>query len=204
MRFYWKTRLTIIEATTTCFKKYFVFSGRASRSEFWKFVLFLMLGSIICTILNSAIFGPSVEDIVRVSVDSSGNQTQSNSRLNQYNGGLIGSIFSLICLIPFLAAGWRRMHDIGRPGWLMLVTPILGLSITFALLFATSQSVPIDLSSLPEGTNFPAEMRVPQSAGAFIVGWLIGVLSFIVTIVFLAKKTVSGSNRFGPVPNKTL
>lgn len=181
--------MTIIEATKTCFEKYFVFSGRASRSEFWKFVLFLLLGAIVCTILNSIFFGPSIEDVVRVSVDSNGNQTQATSRHVQYNGGWIGSVFSLICLIPFLAAGWRRMHDIGRPGWLMLVLPALGISISFAIIYTTSQEVPIDISTLPEGTNLPSTISVPQSGGAFLAAWLIGVLSLVVTFGLLAGKT---------------
>jgi uncharacterized membrane protein YhaH (DUF805 family) len=191
--------MTIVEATKTCFQKYFVFSGRAGRPEFWKFVLFLLLGSLVCTILNSVLFGGTVEDVLRISVDSDGNQTQTTSRRVQYNGGWIGTVFSLICLIPFLAAGWRRMHDTGRPGWLMLVLPVLGILISFAIIFATSQEVPIDLSSLPEGTELQSTMRIPHSGVAFIIGWLIGVSSIVITIVLLARKTNPNSNKYGEI-----
>ena len=45
----------------TCLNKYAAFSGRASRSEFWFFVLFGFLGGIVSAIIDTMILGYSVE-----------------------------------------------------------------------------------------------------------------------------------------------
>ena len=41
--------INIVQATTTCLKKYFIFSGRAKRSEFWWFYLFTVIVSVVYT-----------------------------------------------------------------------------------------------------------------------------------------------------------
>lgn len=86
--------MQIQEAFVTCIKKYATFSGRATRSEYWWFIL--------CEVLI----------IVGVSAIS--------DRL----GGLAG----LLLFLPVLAAGARRLHDIGRSGWWLLVNliPLIG------------------------------------------------------------------------------
>ena len=84
-------------AVQTCFRKYATFQGRARRSEFWYFWLFLILGSIVAAILDAAL-GFDMDD----------------------GGGPIGAVFSLATLIPVLAAVARRLHDTGRSGWWQL------------------------------------------------------------------------------------
>ncbi len=46
----------------TCFKKYADFSGRASRSEFWWFELFLLIASIVAMIIDIMLLGYTFED----------------------------------------------------------------------------------------------------------------------------------------------
>lgn len=82
------------EAISTCFSKYVTFSGRASRSEYWFFVLFLVLAGIGASILDAILFPGSLE-----------------------TGGPINGILSLATLLPSLAVGWRRLHDTDRSGW---------------------------------------------------------------------------------------
>ena len=41
--------MNILQATETCLKKYFIFSGRAKRSEFWWFYLFTVIVSVVYT-----------------------------------------------------------------------------------------------------------------------------------------------------------
>lgn len=98
----------------TCFSKYATFSGRASRSEFWFFFLFSVLGGIIAMIIDSMILGYSAED-----------------------DGPINLIFNILILIPSLAVGSRRLHDIGRSGWWQLIYfTIIGI-ILLIVWFAT-------------------------------------------------------------------
>ena len=82
----------------TCFNKYAVFSGRASRSEYWFFVLFGILGGIISAIIDTMILGYSAE-------------------LN----GPINLIFSVALILPSISVATRRLHDLNKSGWRQLL-----------------------------------------------------------------------------------
>ena len=84
------------ESIEKCLKNYANFNGRATRSEYWFFILFGILVSIGTVILDLLLF------------DSSGTY----SPLNTMHLGLI---------IPQLSAGCRRLHDIGKSGWWQLL-----------------------------------------------------------------------------------
>jgi len=87
-------------------KKYAVFGGRAGRPEYWYFVLFNVAASLILEFLDG-LFG-----------------TFSNSA----RIGLLGSLYSLAVLCPTIGVGMRRLHDINRSGWWLLIgfIPIVG------------------------------------------------------------------------------
>ena len=95
------------DAIRTCFNKYATFSGRARRSEFWWFFLFLLLGTILFSIIDGAIFGSTVE----------GQQIS-----------ILGAIFSIAVILPSIAVGVRRLHDRDMSGWwyLLVLIPLLG------------------------------------------------------------------------------
>jgi len=97
-----------VEAVKTCFRKYVTFSGRASRPEYWYFVLFTVLGNVATSVADAAVFS--------VPLAQADPEFQSN--------GPLAAIFSLIIFLPALAAGWRRMHDSGRSG-LYLIYPVI-------------------------------------------------------------------------------
>lgn len=84
-------------------KKYAVFTGRASRAEYWYFVLFNVIISIVLGIIDGMLSG------------GQGSNT-------------LGSLYSLAVFIPGIAVGVRRMHDINKSGWMLLVSliPIVG------------------------------------------------------------------------------
>jgi uncharacterized membrane protein YhaH (DUF805 family) len=84
------------EAIAVCMSKYFTFSGRASRSEFWYFALFQFLVGIAMVIVDVRYFGAD---------------------LTRDESGPASSVASLLLFFPFLAVSWRRLHDIGRSGW---------------------------------------------------------------------------------------
>lgn len=83
------------EAVAICLRKYVTFSGRASRSEFWFFVLFTILAGIAASLVDLLLFGPRPPD----------------------EDGPVAGAVSLLLLLPTLAATWRRLHDTGRSGW---------------------------------------------------------------------------------------
>ena len=90
-------------------KKYAVFKGRARRQEYWYFLLFNILISFALSMVDAMIGSPGAAE----------------------GGGLLGTVYSLAVLIPSIAVGVRRLHDIGKPGWWMLIglIPLIGLLV---------------------------------------------------------------------------
>ena len=92
----------------TCFNKYVVFSGRASRSEFWWFVLFILIISMIGWVVDVMIFGYPAEVT-----------------------GPMGWIITIATILPSLAVGARRLHDTDKTGWwqLLWITIVGGILV---------------------------------------------------------------------------
>jgi len=89
-------------AISTCLSKYATFSGRASRSEYWFFVLFTAIVGFISGIIAGVV-----------------------------GSDVLGYAIQAAFWIPGLAVSIRRMHDVDKSGWFVLV-PIYGfiLSVT--------------------------------------------------------------------------
>ena len=110
---------TFPEAVRVCFEKFGVFQGRASRSEFWYWHLFLLLALLGLTFLVgmlAAFAGASdraIEDL----------------------GAVVTALLVLAAIVPSIAVGVRRLHDVGLSGWLYLVSliPWLGSIALFVL-----------------------------------------------------------------------
>lgn len=122
------------EAIKTClFEKYFDFSGRARRSEFWWFQLFLFIVNSVVGGVFYAMAMPKMMDIISSSI--SGGPVPNTLELykSMFDAagpfGIVYIIISIACWIPSLAASVRRLHDTGRSGlWmLMLLTAIIPL-----------------------------------------------------------------------------
>ena len=82
------------------FRKYADFSGRASRAEYWLFILFVVVVSIILRFIN---FGTGLVPIPFIDLD------------------ILSLIFWLIIFNPNLAVSVRRLHDRNLSGWLVLI-----------------------------------------------------------------------------------
>ncbi len=98
-------------------KQYADFNGRARRKEYWMFILFNLIFSVIAVALDNAT-GMAMPGI---------------------GYGPISGLYSLAVLIPGLAVAVRRLHDIGKSGWMILITliPIIG-GIWLLILLATN------------------------------------------------------------------
>lgn len=96
------------ESVKTVYSKYATFSGRATRSEYWWFVLF-WYAIILCAVLLGVATG--IEKPILA---------------------LIG-IFGAISFIPIVALRVRRLHDIGKSGWWIFLglVPYIGGFILF-------------------------------------------------------------------------
>ncbi len=98
----------------TCFSKYVTFHGRASRSEFWWWVLFTIVASMLLGSIDSILFGT-------VTTHEGGFEASTDRPF-------FSGLFQLAILLPSLAVTVRRLHDTDRTGWwvLLCLVPLIG------------------------------------------------------------------------------
>lgn len=102
-----------------CLRQYFDFKGRARRKEYWMFTLFNFIFVAIIEI---------IEIMIMLST-------------NSYNGSFLLLLYYLLTIIPSFAVGIRRLHDVGKSGWMALVgfIPIVGVIWLIVLFCMDSQ-----------------------------------------------------------------
>lgn len=99
----------------TVYRRYAQFDGRAGRREYWTFILFYLITCGVLSILDNMMFA--------------GSGIQSGPGWSMTGGFQpMTSIFVLLSLIPSIAVSVRRMHDVGKSGWWVLVglIPLIG------------------------------------------------------------------------------
>ncbi|WP_406645422.1 DUF805 domain-containing protein [Aliisedimentitalea scapharcae] len=168
--------MTVFDATRICFRKYFVFSGRAVRSEYWWFVLFVLVISTVLAGLDAALFGVDPE-------------TKEGRRV-------MAPVFQLGVAFPMLAAGWRRLQDTGRPGWYLLLPTGLGIMMVILLfsgLVVLSGFGPY--ADTPDALTGPAGMLVVIGVG-LVFALQLGLS--ILMIWWLTRPSQEGANDYGP------
>ncbi len=95
--------MDFVPAIKSGFQNYVTFSGRACRSEYWFWVLFVLIVSVVATILDGILAA-----VIGI--------------------GFLSLIWSLAVLLPGIAVAVRRMHDLDKSGWWVLIglIPIVG------------------------------------------------------------------------------
>lgn len=101
--------MNFAEAVSSVMRQYFTFSGRARRSEFWWFELFLIVTPWVITFVTSLLFG----DFFLVQVAEIGGEPMMLDVPNV--------LFGVVTLVPSFAVAVRRLHDIDRTGWWLLI-----------------------------------------------------------------------------------
>ncbi|MCA0946774.1 DUF805 domain-containing protein [Salipiger pacificus] len=164
-----------VEAIKVCLRKYANFSGRARRPEYWWFVLFVALATLVATLIDVAIWG-TAETAVRI----------------------LGPIVQLALMLPLFAVGWRRLHDSGRPGWYLLLPMLLGIATALALLLGVAVFGSMEAHGVPS-----EELRGPAGVLGSVSMVLVGILQLVLTLLmlwWLTRPTDPQPNRFGPPP----
>jgi len=131
------TVMTFPDAVRTCLSKYITFSGRATRSEYWYFVLFPFLvflsAFVVDGILNMALDAPAL------------------------GGNMLTGVVMLFLLLPLISAAVRRLHDLGHSGWWYLIgfVPVVG-GVVLLILFCF-QGTPGENRFGPDPLAFEAD-----------------------------------------------
>jgi uncharacterized membrane protein YhaH (DUF805 family) len=94
------------EAIKSGFSHYVTFSGRAQRSAYWYWVLFIVIVSFVTNFIDAALG----------------------------TIGIVGGLVSLALLLPGLSVSIRRLHDLDRTGWWLLIM-LTGIGIILLIVW---------------------------------------------------------------------
>lgn len=100
-------------------RSYAVFSGRARRKEYWFFLLFTLVFTIVMALIDQVL-----------------------GTYDEGTGiGLLTGLYEVAMIIPGLAVSVRRLHDTSRRGWWLLLSliPIVGGIIVFVFMVLPSR-----------------------------------------------------------------
>ncbi|MGA8261641.1 MAG: DUF805 domain-containing protein [Arenicellales bacterium] len=114
-------------------KKYAVFQGRARRKEYWFFVLFNIIITIVLVAVDGAIGTTHV----------------------QGGMGVLSGIYTLAVLIPAIGVAVRRLHDTNRTGWWLLIAfvPLVGAIVLIIFLVLDSNPGDNQYGANPKGAT---------------------------------------------------
>ncbi len=158
-------------------KRYAEFSGRSRRKEYWMFVLGMVLFYLALVLLMVVLMGGAMLGSLQGGAAGTGAEAGAGMMGAMLGGGIIGIVILLtwlVLLIPSIAVGIRRLHDIDRTGWwLMLGYGPYVLSVILAMV---------------------------QSVELAAILNIVSMIGFIVILVFAVMPGTRGPNRFGPDP----
>ncbi|PCE30920.1 DUF805 domain-containing protein [Burkholderia ubonensis] len=99
--------MNFTDAVRSAFNQYATFEGRARRAEYWYFALLTFAVSLVCQLITMLGHDASTPALLL---------------------SVAALLISLALLVPSLAVTVRRLHDIGRSGWFLLIAliPIIG------------------------------------------------------------------------------
>lgn len=154
-------------------KRYAEFQGRSRRKEYWLFFLGAVMLYSALTILMLVLLGGAILSAVQSNGSASPGAVLGQGFAGIAIAMVIGTLW-LVLLVPSIAVGVRRLHDIDRAGWWLL----LGYG-------------PYILGVILE----PAQSET--LADILTLGSMIG---FVLLLVLAALPGTRGPNRFGPDP----
>jgi uncharacterized membrane protein YhaH (DUF805 family) len=164
------------EAIKHNFSHYADFKGRAQRSQFWWWYLFLMIMNVVLSVIEGGLglqVGRSESEV-----------TVGDTTIPVVNQGLglLSTLFALAVLLPTLAVAVRRLHDTNHTGWWILAPALAYLAAGIAVAIAVAAGAgPVVLALLG-------------------IGFIVGAILAIVLLVFYVRKGTDGPNSYGPDP----
>ncbi|MFM1958363.1 MAG: hypothetical protein RI929_726 [Actinomycetota bacterium] len=185
--------MNFVDAIAAGFRNYFNFKGKASRSEFWYWVLFTILLSLVLGTIETVIW-PAAP------VDSEDLAAVWDATLSAPTP--LTSLANLILFIPGLSVTARRFHDAGFSAkWLLLLLVPVAYSI-FAIIGLVAIVSSYFGTQMPSIENFPAEVLMSI---IFLIApiFALGFAVFVIHMIFALKPSRSfydGNKYVEPTP----
>ena len=149
------------------FENYANFNGRARRSEYWYFTLANLIIVIILSVLDKVL----------------------GLKIGNSNSGILNTIYSLAVFLPGLAVMTRRLHDVGKSGWLLLIT--YGIMIAAGIVGAVSAFSAIAGGGTP---SFGLGLGLAVIVILAVAIWM---------LILFCTNGDEGANQYGPDPKLT-
>jgi uncharacterized membrane protein YhaH (DUF805 family) len=165
--------MTFSKAIVSGFRGAFTYKGRARRPEYWWFFLFVFAGALSVGLIEMALLGRGSSTLV--------------------------TLFQLVIFLPFLAVGWRRLQDTGRPGWWLLVPVaivVISTLVSGSLTRTMMERVVVD----GDPASFSGLMGDGMSAGIVALAGFAQLLAGLVIIWWMSRPSQRGPNAYGPEP----
>ena len=136
-------------------RQYADFGGRARREEYWMFVLFNMIFAFAWGFVMAFIFA-----------------LINHGNISEQASYVVGLSYGVLMMLPSMAVAVRRLHDVGKSGWMMLISliPIVGAIWLFVLMVTEGQQgkneYGTDPKTSPETFDEPTRLK---SAGVTMI-----------------------------------
>lgn len=169
-----------LQAIGSGFRNYATFSGRASRSEYWWWILFTFLAGFVLGFAENFFLSMTYA-------------MEHGGALRDGQSQILSSFFSLATFLPSLAVMVRRLHDVGRSGIWVAIPWILTAAMLLGVMMAGIGGVGLG------GTYGNAPN--PQVGTALVIG--AGIANLVVAIrlfFWMIKRGTRGENPYGPDP----
>ena len=166
-----------------CLNQYFDFKGRARRREFWMFYLWTMIIEVVIILLSLLLGGgfPGMGASESVPPEL----MPRSVGMGMFFSGLI-TLYGLALFIPQLSVTVRRLHDTGKPGWLLLVYYLVILAGSIYIGFGA-------LKLAETGDDAPVPAMI------FVTVAVLFIFSLYLLYLYV-RKGDAGSNRYGHNP----
>ncbi len=168
--------MSFADAVRTGFQKYVVFSGRASRPEFWYWILFTILVAVAFNIIESVL----------------------NIRV-----GIVRALFNLAVFLPGLAVSVRRLHDTGRSGWFLLILYVPWIVGFVFLGVGLGLGIAAAFTGTSEGAGSGTLAFAGAALVSALIGAVLCLGGFAFSIYVMAKRGDLVANAYGPPPVST-
>lgn len=152
-------------------RKYFQFSGRASRSEFWGYILFVLLINFVLGLVDDAILRYADLDYLTFGAEDVGN---------------------ILFILPGMAVGVRRFHDTGRSGF---------IPYTFGIINSINMLSRIAFFTVNLGWFIPSGSLNGQSVTIGLAVFFVTLICLgIYYIIIAVQAGIRGLNAYGADP----
>jgi uncharacterized membrane protein YhaH (DUF805 family) len=125
--------MNFTEAVSKVYRNYVNFNGRARRSEYWWWALYMLITGTVIAVIES-----------RMGLGMGHMGMGGGAMSAGYQGGPLSGLWSLAHLLPGLGVAVRRLHDTERSGWwlLIILIPLIGALALLYFLVSKGTSGP--------------------------------------------------------------